>query len=406
MKVGTTTGLAFRALLRNKTRSLLTTLGIVIGVAAVVLMQAMGQVATAYVGETIAALGTNVMMIVPGASTSSRGMSPLSAGAPLFTPGDLDVIRREARDVATITPVTTRPLRVVVGASNRTTAVSGVSPEYFEIRGWAAARGRLLTAEDDREGALVCVIGRTVSDELFAGHDPIGGELRVHDLACPVVGVLEPKGASAFGTDQDDLVLVPWSAFARRIAGAERFGMLMASAITADRMDAARDQVIAILRRRRHILDDEIEDFSVRDPREMQAVLTNVMQVLTALLAGVAAVSLLVGGIGIMNIMLVSVTERTREIGIRLAVGARGYDILTQFLVESVVLSIAGGAVGVLAGVLGGIVVASLLDIPFVLPVAALPLAFGVSVLVGVVFGVFPARKAARLSPLAALRFE
>jgi putative ABC transport system permease protein len=221
-----------------------------------------------------------------------------------------------------------------------------------------------------------------------------------------VVGVLDAKGASAFGTDQDDLVVLPYSTFARRIIGTERVAMFMASAVAADRIDAAKAEIGATLRRRRHLPEGEEDDFAVRDPREMQALLTRVTGVLTTLLAGVAAISLLVGGIGIMNIMLVSVTERTREIGVRLAVGARARDILTQFLVEAMALSAVGGVAGVVLGLLGAAGLTRAVNVPFVMPTFAIPIAFGVSVAVGVVFGVVPARKAARLNPLAALRFE
>ncbi len=404
MKLSATGQLAMSALLRNRMRSVLTTLGIVIGVAAVLMMQSLGQGATAYVAEAISGLGTNVLLVVPGGT--SRGMGGMTLGVPLFTAADLDAVRIGARDIERLAPVNSRPMRVVAGAVNRTTNVSGVGPEYFDIREWGVRSGRLISKEDERDAALVCLLGQTNADELFGGQDPIGRELRVKQVSCRVIGVLEAKGASAFGSDQDDLVVMPYSAFARRIIGTERVAMFMASAVAADRIDAAKLEVQATLRRRRHLPPGEEDDFAIRDPREMQALLTKVTGVLTTLLAGVAAISLLVGGIGIMNIMLVSVTERTREIGVRLAVGARARDILTQFLVEAMALSAVGGMAGVAVGLLGAVGLTKGVNVPFVMPTFAIPIAFGVSVAVGVVFGVVPARKAARLNPLAALRFE
>jgi putative ABC transport system permease protein len=403
VKVASVGRLAFTALARNRMRSLLTTLGIVIGVAAVVMMQAMGLGASAYVANAISGLGTNMLMIIPGAS---RAMGPVASGVPLFTPSDLDVIRRDAHDVALLSAVNSRSLRLVVGSANHATMVSGVTPEYLQIREWEMESGRALSDQDEHDAAVVCVIGATVRDTLFPGRDAIGAEMRVHDFSCRIVGVLASKGASAFGMDQDDVVLMPFATFCRRVVGSLRVGTIVASAVSPDRIDAARDEVTAILRHRRHILPGEEDDFAVRDPREMQALLTSVTDILASLLAGIAAISLLVGGIGVMNIMLVSVTERTREIGVRLAIGARSSDILSQFLFEAVALSGAGGVIGLGVGLAGAYAAALAIDIPFVIPAAAVPLALGVSLFVGVVFGVFPARKASRLRPLAALRFE
>jgi putative ABC transport system permease protein len=394
---------AMRALFRNKLRSFLTTLGIVIGVAAVVTMQAMGSGATAYVGEAISGLGSNMLFAVPGAS---KNFGPMAVGVPLFTTTDLEIIRRQARDVALVAPVNSRVLRIVVGANNRTVNVSGITPEYLEMRQWGVSSGRSLDIADDRQSTPVCVIGQTVRDALFAGQDPLQQEMRVQNIACRVIGVLEAKGASAFGLDQDDVIFMPFSAFSHRIMGNQRVGVIVASAISKDRIDDAKEEITAILRHRRHILPGEEDDFGVRDPREVQSLLETVTRILTSLLAGVAAISLVVGGIGIMNIMLVSVTERTREIGVRLAVGARSGDVLLQFLVEATILSALGGVIGVCFGLGGAYGVARGIAVPYVIPAHAIPVAFSVSVLVGIVFGVFPARKAARLNPLAALRFE
>ena len=403
MTLWSITTVALAALRRNRMRSLLTTLGIVIGVAAVVMMQSMGEGATAYVGQTISGLGSNMLIVQPGAR---RTVGPPTFGAPLFTTSDVEAIRRQAWDVARVVPSNTRMLRIVGGSSNRNAGVNGVTAEYFEVRQWGTALGRLITAEDNLRAAQVCVLGQTVREALFTNQDPVGQEIRVHDVLCRVIGVMEPNGASAFGQDQDDVIFMPFSTFSRRIVGTDRVGSIMVSAVSADQIDSAKEQIAAVLRSRRHILPGEEDDFAVRDPREVQAVLQTVTGILTLLLAGVAAVSLVVGGIGIMNIMLVSVTERTREIGVRLAIGARSGDILTQFLVEATILSVLGGLIGIGAGLAGAYGVARVIGIPYVVPGLAIPIAFGVSALIGVIFGVVPARKAARLSPLAALRYE
>ena len=404
MNLASTSAIALAALRRNKMRSLLTTLGIVIGVAAVVTMQAMGQGATAYIGEAISGLGSNMLMAMPGASKG--GFGHMTLGVPLFTLADLEALRRDARSLRAAGAANSRPLRLVYGSNNHLPLnVGGVTPEYFDIRQWGVSEGRLPDAEDERQANPVCTIGVTVRDALFEGRDPIGREIRVQNHVCRVIGVMTQKGAT-FGQDQDDVAFMPYSTFSRRIIGNERVAMIFAQAVSGDRIDAAKEEVTQILRHRRHIAPGEDDDFAVTDPREIQALLQTVTGLLATLLAAVAAISLLVGGIGIMNIMLVSVTERTREIGIRLAVGARARDILRQFLVEAVVLSSFGGLIGIGLGLLAAFGIARGIAIPFVIPPLATPIAFCVSVLVGIAFGVIPARKASRLNPLAALRFE
>ncbi len=403
MTLPSTAALALAALLRNRMRSALTALGIVIGVAAVVMMQAMGQGATAYVGEAISGLGSNMLMVAPGAARRSFGATAL--GVPLFTTGDLDALRRQAHDVAQLAAANARVLPAIAGANNRTTSVAGVTPGYFDVRQWGVSRGRLFTVEDDRQAAPVCLLGQTVSDALFPDQDAIGKEIRVHGMPCRVIGLMEAKGA-AFGADRDDILLMPYATFSSRILGGNRIAVIFAAATSSDRLDDAKDEITAILRHRRHIAPGDVADFNVLDPREIQNLLFTVTGVLTLLLAGVAAISLVVGGIGIMNIMLVSVTERTREIGVRLAVGARADDILMQFLVEATTLSALGGLIGIGVGLAGAYAVSRLIHVPYVMPGIAMPIAFGVSALVGVAFGVVPARKAARLNPLAALRYE
>jgi len=398
-----TASLALAALMRNKMRSVLTALGIVIGVAAVVMMQAMGEGATAYVGEAISGLGSNMLMVAPGASGRSFGGRAL--GVPLFTAGDFAALSRQAHDVVQFAAANARTLQVIAGGNNRTTNVGGVTTGYFEVRQWGVSRGRLPTAEDDRRAAPVCVLGQTVADALFPDQDPLGKEVRVHGVPCRVIGVMEAKGA-AFGADRDDILLMPHSTFNRRIAGGDRLAIIFAEAASSDRLDDAKAEITAILRHRRHIAPGEVADFNVLDPREIQSLLFTVTGVLTLLLAGVAAISLVVGGIGIMNIMLVSVTERTREIGVRLAIGARPGDVLMQFLVEATTLSALGGLIGIGVGLAGAYGVSRVIHVPYVMPGIAMPIAFGVAAMVGVAFGVGPARKAARLNPLAALRYE
>ncbi len=395
-------GLAFQALLRNKMRSALTMLGIVIGVAAVVMMQSMGGGATEYVSEAISGLGSNMLIAIPG---TARGFGQMTTGVPLFTLGDLDAIRHDAHDVEHITAGGSRAERLVFGGRNRSSPVAGVMPEYFVIRSWGVSSGHLFTQEEERQGASVCLVGQTIVDDLFLGQSPLGKDLRVRDKSCRVTGVLDARGSSV-GVDQDDLVVMPYSTFSHRLVGNDRTSAIMASAVSRDRIDEAKQEIVEILRRRRHIQPGNDDDFAVRDPRDLQAVFTSVMGMLTTLLAGVAAVSLVVGGIGIMNIMLVSVTERTREIGVRLAVGARSRDVLTQFLVEATALSAVGGVLGVGLGLAGAWAVARGIHVPFVVPRLSTAVAFAVSVLVGIGFGVWPARKAARLRPLIALRFE
>jgi putative ABC transport system permease protein len=326
----------------------------------------------------------------------------MTSGVPLFTMADLDAIVHQAHDVARVSAAGSRVERVVFGGRNRSSSVYGVMPAYFAIRSWGALTGRLYTEEDERQAGGVCVIGQTVVDDLFQGESPNGKELRVRDKTFRVVGVLEPKGISG-GVDQDDTVFMPYSTFSRRLVGTDRTAAIIASAVSPDRIDEAKEEITGILRRRRHIAQGDDDNFA---PRDLQAVLQSVMGMLTTLLAGVAAVSLVVGGIGIMNIMLVSVTERTREIGVRLAIGARSRDILTQFLVEATLLSALGGLVGVGLGLVAAWGAARAIHVPFVAPGTAMPVAFAVSVVVGVVFGVWPARKASRLRPLEALRFE
>ncbi|MBK8261066.1 MAG: ABC transporter permease [Nannocystis sp.] len=405
MRLRDTLTLAFSALLRNKMRSLLTTLGVVIGVAAVILMQALGLGATAKVTGEIASMGSNMLVLMPGGNQRQPfGGSFLAV--PLFTQRDLAAIESECDAVRLAAASNTRSVNIVVGERSRSTNLYGVTPSWFEIREWGVARGRLLDDSDLQQGAKRCLIGQTLVRELFLDQDPLGAELRLHDLTCEVVGVMVEKGTSTFGADQDDVAFMPYTTFVRRITGDDHVAMIMISAASDERTDEAKAQIEALMRQRRRIMKGEDDDFSVRDMREIQTLMSTVTGVLTTLLASVAAISLIVGGIGIMNIMLVSVTERTREIGIRMAVGARGGDILAQFLLEAVVLAAFGGAIGVVIGLGLAYALAAALALPFSAPVDGALVAFAFALAVGVIFGVFPARKAARLRPIEALRFE
>lgn len=405
MKTRDTLVLALTALWRNKMRSLLTTLGVVIGVAAVIMMQALGMGATELVTGEIASMGSNLLVISPGGGGNQAfGGSLLSA--PLFDEADLEAIRDECDAVRFVAAANSRSVNAVYGDQSRSVSLQGITPDWFAIRDWGVGTGRLLDVEDDQQGSKRCLIGETVRRDFFEDQDPLGAEIRVHDLGCEVVGVLEERGTSTFGTDQDDIVLMPLTTFGRRITGSESLGTMMVSATSEERITEAKEQIEELLRQRRRIHEGEDDDFSVRDLREIQELMGTVTGVLTTLLASVAAISLLVGGIGIMNIMLVSVTERTREIGIRLAIGARAGDILQQFLLEAMTLAAVGGVIGILIGLGGAYGLARAFGMPMHIPVTGTIVAFGFAVGVGVLFGVFPARKAARLRPIEALRFE
>jgi len=371
----------------------------------VVIMHAMGQGATELVTGEIQNLGSNMLVVVPGGESRQAFNATMLAAQP-FRPADVAAIQKECDAVQYAAPSNSLMIRAVAGERNRPTNVFGTTPAHYAIRDWRASLGRLLDEEDERQASKHCLIGETVRHDLFGSGNPLGAELRLQHVACRVVGVLEAKGVSTFGTDQDDLVFMPASTFARRVVGSDRIGVIMVSAVSEARTDQAREQIVTLLRERRRIRTGDDDDFAVRDLREVQALLGKVTGVLTSLLAGVAAISLVVGGIGIMNIMLVSVTERTREIGIRLAVGARPRDILDQFLIEAVLLSSTGGVIGLGLGVTGAYFVAKGMRIPYSVSPTASALAFTFSVLVGVLFGILPARKASRLHPIAALRYE
>jgi putative ABC transport system permease protein len=399
--------LAGRALRRNKMRSALTALGVIIGVAALIVTVAAGEGAKSMLNDQIASLGTNMLIVLPGTSTSGGIHGGAGTGRPL-TRDDVAEITRNAPAVKYAAPVDRTVVQMISANQNWSSTVYGTTPEFFAIRDWQIARGRFFLASEVDSAAKVCVLGQTVAENLFGGQDPVGETIRVKQMPCEIVGVLQRKGQSSQGQDQDDMLVMPSPTYKSRMLNQNRnyIGSMLLSATSSQDMDAATQQVTAILRQKHHLQDGADDDFTVRNLADIAATQQKMVDTQTGMLRNVAAVSLLVGGIGIMNIMLVSVTERTREIGVRLAIGARERDILLQFLVEAVVLSAMGGLIGIGLGVAGSFLVAFLMEWPVLVTPFWIGLAFTVSCAIGVVFGFYPARKAARLDPIDALRYE
>ncbi|MEA3302074.1 MAG: ABC transporter permease [Pseudomonadota bacterium] len=394
--------LALREIRRNILRSFLTMLGIVIGVAAVITMVTIGGGAAAQVTEQIASLGSNLLMVTPG---QRLGPGLRSSAAP-FDLDDARSIAREISSIVAVAPSSSKPATAVFGNKNWSTRVTGIDNQYLTVGNWSLQAGREFSDSELRAGKAVCILGASVRQELFGGQEPLGSKIRLGKLSCQVIAVLEAKGQSSMGTDQDDLVLLPLRTFQRRISGKQEIGLIQVSVQEGASTEKAVRDIKRLMRKRRHISATENDDFSVRDLKEIAKMLSRTTEVLTALLGAVAAVSLLVGGIGIMNIMLVSVTERTREIGIRLAIGALEREVLLQFLVEAMVLSSLGGVIGIVLAMVGSVGLAGVLGVPFVFNPGIIIVAFLFSTVVGVIFGYFPARKAARLDPIDALRHE
>ena len=383
-------------------RSFLTMLGIVIGVGAVITMVTIGGGATVQITNQIAGLGSNLLMVTPG-----KRLGPGQAStAPLFKAKDAEAIAAEIRSVAAVAPAASRSVMAVYGNANWTTVVTGTRNEYFQVRNLSLEAGRLFTDSELRAGAAVCILGETVRRRLFGSQDVLGSTIRLEKITCEVIGLLESKGQTSMGTDQDDVVVIPLRTFQRRIAGNQDIGLIMVSARENASTERVRQEIERLMRERRHVSPSEDDNFNVMDMKEIAKTLTGTTRVLTALLGSVAAVSLLVGGIGIMNIMLVSVTERTREIGIRLAIGALEREVLLQFLVEAVVLSSLGGLAGMALALGSSVWLAGVLRVPFVFNAGIVAVAFFFSAAIGVIFGYFPALKAARLDPIEALRHE
>ncbi len=399
-----TVKLAVQAIFRNALRSFLTVLGIVIGVGAVIAMVTVGQGSTEQVTADVEKLGTNMLMVMPGQDAMEGG--PVGTAVQLFSIRMNDLLEEELGVIEVSAPLSMGRARVVFGNENRRTDMVGADNRYFTAAQWEVERGRLFDVTELQSGKPVCVIGETVRKDLFGTSDPIGEEIRIQTLSCEVIGLLKSKGASTFGSDQDDFVIMPIRTFQRRIAGNTDVSLFIVSVRDGVDTERAKTEIEAVMRDLRRIGRGEEDDFTVMDMKQLATMLSGITGILTGLLSAVAAVSLLVGGIGIMNIMLVSVTERTREIGIRLAIGAQAWQVLLQFLVEAIILSLFGGLIGIVVGLGMGLLGANMLSIPFRPDPQIVLLAFAFSAAVGVVFGFFPARRAARLNPIDALRRE
>jgi len=400
--IGNALVLALREIRNNLLRAALTTLGIVIGVGAVIAMVTLGNGATASVTNTISSIGNNLLFVTPG----QQRQNGTPTAAPPFELGDAEALRREVLSLSAVVPVNNTTASAILGNRSHTTNVNGATVEFFAARNWKVVSGRPFNEAEDRNGKSVCVIGETVRRELFGGQDPVGQRIRLNNITCDVVGLLESKGRNTFGQDQDDYVIMPIRAVQRRLSGNDKAYYIMVSVQNESGIPKAREEITKVMRVRRHIAGNQQDNFSVQDLREIGNMLTNITGILTAFLAAIAAVSLLVGGIGIMNVMLVSVTERTREIGIRLAIGARERDVLLQFLIEAAVLSALGGLVGIGLGLTGAAAGTAALKLPFIFDPGIVIIAVVFSCIVGIAFGFFPARRAARLDPIEALRHE
>jgi putative ABC transport system permease protein len=400
--------IALRALIANKMRSALTMLGIIIGVSAVIAMIAVGSGAKQQIDEQIASMGSNLLMVQSGSSTSG-GFRGGAGTVATLTVYDAKAIETEIPGVKYVAPSINGVAQVVYGNQNWSTGINGTAPEMIEIRGWSLSSGRPFTEQELDGTAKVCVLGQTVTDNLFGGIDPIGQIVRIKKIPFTVVGVLTPKGQTTWGQDQDDIVFVPLTTAQKQLFGQTFPGMVRSIAVQAwgpDDVKQVETQINELLRQRHRIQPNQDNDFSVRNLTEMMSTREQSANVMSLLLGSIASISLIVGGIGIMNIMLVSVTERTREIGIRIAVGAKGRDILLQFLIESIVLSLMGGILGIGIGMVGTVILSSFTQWPTLFSTKAILLAFLFSGSVGVFFGFYPARKASLLNPIDALRYE
>jgi len=396
---------AYRALTRNKMRSSLTMLGIIIGVGAVIAMVAIGQGAKKMIDAQVSSLGDNLLTVFSG-SHFHRGVRSAAGTVTNLTDEDAQAILENCPAVTRVTPRVRTGAQIIAGNLNWNASVEGYAPDFVYIRSWPVASGSFFTDQDVRGATKVCVLGQTIVDELFAGQDPVGEIIRINKLPFRVLGVLAPKGDNAFGRDQDDIVIVPYTTAQKKLIGITHVQYIMASAVDRSQIDVAENQITQLLRQRHKIPPGEEDDFRVRSQLDIASVAGSTSKIMTILLAAIASVSLIVGGIGIMNIMLVSVTERTREIGLRMAVGAKGRDILVQFLVESVVLCLAGGLIGILIGILSSKVISGVLNWPTFVSIPAVALAFFFAAFVGIFFGFYPARKASLLDPIEALRYE
>jgi putative ABC transport system permease protein len=397
--------IAIRALQRNALRTLLTMLGIIIGVGAVIAMVSIGNGAKAQVEARIASLGQNVIMVFSG-SVTRGGFSMGFGSAGTLTQADFDAVRREVPGVAGASPEVRANAQVAFGSQNTQVQVTGVGEDYVSVRAWTIASGENFTDVDVRNANKVCLIGKTTAQTLFGDGDPVDQIIRIKSAPFKVIGALAPKGATGFGNDQDDVIYVPYTSAMKRLSGGTAFRSFVVQAATPESVPEVQEAITELLRQRHRIQEGREDDFLIRTQQEISEAATETSKIMTMLLGSIAGVSLLVGGIGIMNIMLVSVTERTREIGVRLAVGARSGDILLQFLTEAVTLSILGGLIGIGTGLATSEIVSSKLGWPTLVSSSSILLSFAFSGAIGIFFGFYPARKAAQLDPIDALRYE
>jgi len=405
MRAVTTLSVALRALRRNKLRSVLTTLGIIIGVGAVIAMVGIGSGAKAQVEAQIASLGENVILIFSGSVTSS-GLHTGWGSAGTLKVEDAEAIAREIPGVTIVSPEVRTVRQVAAGNQNWYTQILGEGPDYLDLRQWPLTEGATFTDQDTRGANKVCIIGKTVAQQLYGDEDPLGQIVRIQGVPFIVVGLLTPKGLSVMGTDQDDVIIMPYTSAMKRVIGTTALRAINVQAASASQLTSVQKQITDLLRQRHRIVQGKDDDFTVRNQEEIAEAATATSRVMTVLLGAIASVSLVVGGIGIMNIMLVSVTERTREIGIRMAVGAHGRDILLQFLSEAITLSSLGGIIGIILGVVSAKTLSAVAQWPTLISINSIVIAFLFSAAVGVFFGFYPARKAAQLDPIEALRYE
>jgi putative ABC transport system permease protein len=408
INIPSTFRISFRALKVNKMRSALTMLGIIIGVGAVIAMLAVGTGASKKISEQIASMGSNLLMILPG-STTAGGVRMGAGTQPTLTMGDTEAIRKECPAVQEVAPVHNGVAQTIYGHQNWSTGVVGTTPSMLIVRDWPLSSGRTFTDQDVKNATKVCLLGQSVVDNLFGDIDPVGQSIRIKNLPFTVIGVLAPKGQSAQGQDQDDTIYVPVTTAQKKLFGTSFPGMIrvmMVKARSAEDLASAEIQITNLLKQRHHIGQKQDNDFTVRNLTQLMQTAEQSSKVMTLLLGAIASVSLLVGGIGIMNIMLVSVTERTREIGIRMAIGAKTWDIRLQFIIEALTLSLIGGIVGIILGVSGSELISVLAGWATIISPLSILLAFGFSGLVGIFFGFYPAYKASLLDPIDALRYE
>jgi len=406
MKLINLVRLALLALERNKLRALLTMLGIIIGVGSVITMMSIGEGSKESINASLSSMGSNMITITPY-SNEPGGARLGGSSFKTLTYKDVEAMKKGAPDIATLSPLASSSGQAINGANNWPTNIQGVSPEYLDIRKLVIKEGIVFSGQDVRASAKVCLLGKTVVDNLFPnGEDPIGKVIRFGKIPFQVIGVLVPKGYSNFGQDQDDLIIAPYTTIQKRITSSIYFGSIYASAINEGASDAAVNEINSILRESHRLRQNQDNDFQVRTQAELMTMMNSTSSMMTALLTAVASISLVIGGIGIMNIMYVSVTERTREIGLRMSIGARGIDILLQFLIEAVMISITGGIIGVVVGVSAALIVPKMLNWPTVISEFSIVISFLVCAVTGIFFGYYPALKASRLDPIEALRYE